>query len=177
MQDGSREARERERLSRWVHDHGRAVYGFLLAMLRDRCLADDLVQEVFYRAWRARRRYVESGSARGYLLRIADRLARDRLRRAHRELAVDDECWQRIEPADGDVEPWEALARLESRRQLAAALAALSAAQRRTLLLRYYGNLEFSQIARIMGCPLNTALSHAHRGLAVLRRLLVEKIT
>jgi DNA-directed RNA polymerase specialized sigma24 family protein len=43
--------------------------------------------------------------------------------------------------------------------------------------LRYYGDLPFTEIAAMMGCPVNTALSHCHRGLLALRRLLVERST
>src|SRR4029079_38044 len=73
-----------ERLTRWVREHQRPVWGFLLGMTRDRHLADDLLQETFCRAWQARSRYREVGQERAYLLRIADRLARDRLRSARR---------------------------------------------------------------------------------------------
>jgi DNA-directed RNA polymerase specialized sigma24 family protein len=41
--------------------------------------------------------------------------------------------------------------------------------------LRYYSEMEFAEIARLMEIPLNTALSHAHRGLIALRRQLAEK--
>ncbi len=49
---------------------------------------------------------------------------------------------------------------------------ALTPPQRRVLLLRYYGDLSFSEIAEIVGCPLSTALSHCRRGLLTLRGLL-----
>jgi RNA polymerase sigma-70 factor (ECF subfamily) len=166
---------EAERLSRWVRDHGRALHGFLAGLVRDRHAAEDLLQEVFCRAWLARERYQESGQERAYLLRIADRLACDRLRRLGREVAVDDKQWAEIEPADKLDLPLDTLARWECRRELDAALRELSEPQRRTLLLRYYGDLEFSEIAQMMNCPVNTALSHARRGLLTLRRLLVEK--
>ncbi|HEV3003066.1 MAG TPA: RNA polymerase sigma factor [Pirellulales bacterium] len=175
MTDPGRLARQREQLTRWVRDHGQAVQGFLQALVRDRDVAEDLLQEVFCRAWQARDRYREVGKERGYLLRIADRLACDKARRPRREqvLAVAD--WQRIEPAADADPPWEGMARSESHRQLAAALDALSEPQRRTLLLRFFGNLEFSEIAAVLDCPLNTVLSHNRRGLIALRQLLQEK--
>jgi len=71
--------------------------------------------------------------------------------------------------------PWERLARAETRQLLQAALDALSEPQRRTLLLRYYGNLDYNEIAELLGSPLNTVLSHNRRGLAALRQLLAEK--
>jgi RNA polymerase sigma-70 factor, ECF subfamily len=164
-----------QRLTDWVRDHAHAVRGYLQGLVHDVHATDDLVQEVFVRAWVARDSYTEQGKPRAYLLRIADRLAMDRARRQGRERLIADEHWQTIELASGEREPLPALLCEENRRQLAEALDALSEAQRRTLLLRYYGELEFSEIALIIDCPINTVLSHARRGLLALRRLLVEK--
>jgi len=170
----SRQSDENERFARWRHQHGPAVRGYLLAIVRRGELADELTQEVFFRAWRARSSYREEGTARAYLLRIADRLACDRGRKAGREINLDEEKWQQIEPPGRDEEPADALARKEAAKQLNAALQALSPPQRRVLLLRYYGQLSFAEIAEIINCPLNTALSHCRRGLLALRKLLVE---
>jgi RNA polymerase sigma-70 factor (ECF subfamily) len=169
-----RRANERARFANWVAEHAQAVRGYLVAMLRRPDLADDLAQEVFCRAWQARDRYREQGNARAYLLRIADRLVCDHRRRGGRELTLDEEAWQAIEPPSDVVEPSEAVSLEEAGSQLAAALDLLSPVQRRVLLLRYYGQLRFAEIAEAIGCPLNTTLSHCRRGLLALRRLLVE---
>lgn len=161
------------RLADWVHEHGPAVFGYLLHLVRDRHVAEDLLQDVFCRAWTARARYIEQGRARAYLLRIADRLARLHRRRAEYRMAHS--AAPPDHAADGE-SPLQRLVRLESWRQLEEALALLSEPQRRTLLLRFYGELEFGEIAAILGCPLNTALSHAHRGLRKLRDVLAERL-
>ncbi len=166
---------EAKRLDRWVRDHGRAVRGYLLAVTGRADVADELVQEVFYRAWRARDRYQEQGTPRAYLVKIADRLIRDRGRKQGREVTLDADAWERIEPADRQDGPHESLGQAESTRQLTEALESLSHAQRRALLLRYYGDLSFREIAQTMDCPVSTALSHCRRGLQILRKLLVEK--
>lgn len=160
--------------SKWVHAHGPAVRGYLLAMVRRPDLADELSQEVFFRAWRARDRYREEGHARAYLMRIADRLACDRARRLANEVQVSEECWRLVEPAGPHAEPGAALIAEEALGQLTAALDHLSPPQRRVLLLRYYGDMSFAEIAEAMSCPLGTALSHCHRALQTLRELLVE---
>ncbi len=162
----------RERLADWVHQHGRAVRGYLLGVVRQPEVADDLTQEVFRKVWQARSAYQETGQARGYLLRVADRLAVDYLRRAGREVLLDEDGWNRWEPPGGELSPVEAAQQAELEAQLAAALDRLSPLQRRVLLLRYYGNLEFAEIAAALECPLSTALSHCHRGLQVLRKLM-----
>jgi RNA polymerase sigma-70 factor (ECF subfamily) len=163
-----------ELLSRWVREHSRAVRGFLLGLVRRQDVADDLLQEVFQRAWQARGSYQDRGRERAYLLTIADRLVCDRGRRAGVEVNVDDAAWEQLEPATDDGTPLELLASGETRGELAAALDRLSPTQRRVLLLRYFGDLDFAEIARTMEIPLNTVLSHCRRGLLSLRKLLTE---
>lgn len=147
-----------------------------MAMVRRPDVVDDLVQEVFCRAWQARERYREEGNARAYLLRIADRLMCDRGRKSGREVNVSEEGWKQIEPVQREQAPAEGLSQKEVFGQLASAMESLTPAQRRVLLLRYYGELSFAEIGQIVGCPTGTALSHAHRGLLALRKLL-DKIT
>jgi RNA polymerase sigma factor (sigma-70 family) len=163
------------RVLRLVREQACVVRGYLLGMVRQSDVADDLLQEVFQRVWQARHRYIDRGCERAYLLRIADRLVVDRSRRLGIETTVSDEAWHQVEPAAPCDEPLDALAAVETRSELDAALACLSAVQRRVLLLRYFGELSFEEIAEALGCPLNTALSHARRGLLALRKLLTEQ--
>src|SRR5262245_46092401 len=100
---------DRDRLTEWVREHGGAVRGYILAMVRRADLSDDLTQEVFSRAWAARERFIDRGRPRAYLLRIADRLVFDAQRRSGREKAVDDETWRRIEPSCAATQPDEQL--------------------------------------------------------------------
>jgi RNA polymerase sigma-70 factor, ECF subfamily len=176
MADLDRSTDDEQLFADWVREHGRAVRGFLLAMVRRPDVADDLSQEVFCRAWQARSRYREQGNARAYLLRIADRLACDRGRRPASHVHLTEDGWKRFEPLDPAAEPSQAVLAAEDAEQLAAALDRLAPLQRRVLLLRYYGQFSFAEIADVIGCPLNTALSHCRRGLETLRKLLVEKV-
>jgi RNA polymerase sigma-70 factor (ECF subfamily) len=171
-----------QRLARWVREHGGVVRGFLLARVHDEHAADDLLQEVFYRAWKARDRYRDDGKERSYLLCIADRLACDRSRRRRHEQTLPDDAWRQATnqyggPETTDLSPVEVLDRTESKNLLNDALGRLSEPQRRTLLLRYFGQMEFQEIGRTLEIPLSTALSHARRGLLALKRLLSEKTT
>jgi RNA polymerase sigma-70 factor, ECF subfamily len=177
MFDRGRNADDEQLFAQWVHQYGKAVRGFLLAMVRHTDVADDLTQEVFCRAWQARSRYCEQGNARAYLLRIADRLACDRGRRSERQVNLSDNAWRQCEPCDEAGGPAGAVVVAEQMEQLAAALDRLSPIQRRVLLLRYYGQFSFAEIAGVIDCPLNTTLSHCHRGLEALRKLLVEKVS
>lgn len=166
-----------DRLAQWVGEHARAVRGYLLALVRRPDVADDLLQDVFRRAWQAQDRYQEQGTPRAYLLKIADRLACDWGRKAQREVNLDSQTWQQVEPADDEPQPIDALGDVESQGELAAAIENLSPPQRRVLLLRYFGNLSFQEIAEALNCPLGTALSHCRRGLLALRKLLVGRLS
>ena len=137
--------------------------------------ADDLLQEVFRRAWQSQDRYRDEGHERAYLLRIADRLVVDRSRRLGREVNLDEASWHEVEPAAEGATPFDLLAHGETSAEIAAALDQLSLAQRRVLLLRYFGGLTFEEIAQALDCPLGTALSHCRRGLSALRKLMTAK--
>src|SRR3954470_2153817 len=171
--DARRQAEER--LARWVRNHAGAVRGYLLGMVRRPDVADDLLQEVFQRAWQARDRYREEGHERAFLLRIADRLVIDRSRRQGVEINVDEATWRTVEPPSPAELRLDELASSETSEELAAALNELTLPQRRVLLLRYFGQMSFEEIGSTLGCPLGTALSHCRRGLASLRKLLTAK--
>src|ERR1700687_2193741 len=101
MSEGSPNSADEDRLAQWVREHGRAVRGYLMGIVRRPDVADDLTQEVFWRAWRSRERYREAGTPRAYLLKIADRPGWDHGGVARREVHLDDETWSQFEPASG----------------------------------------------------------------------------
>ncbi len=166
-----------ELLSRWVREHSRAVRGFLLGLVRRHDVADDLLQDVFQRAWQARGSYEDRGRERSYLLKIADRLVCDWARRQGLESTIDDAAWHELEPSGEQQAPLDELADRDTSGELAAGLNRLSPAQKRVLLLRYYGDMEFAEIAQQMDIPRNTALSHARRGLLALKKTLTNQLT
>lgn len=164
-------------MAAWVRDHGGAVRGYLWGIVRRSDTADDLTQEVFYRAWRNRDGYRERGQARAFLLRIADRLACDQLRREKANRTKQETIKEVASSIAPHGDPVRRATDAEAAEQLTAALDQLSESQRRVLLLRYYGALSFHEIAATLGIPLSTALSHCHRGLQALRSQLVERET
>ena len=170
MQESVELEPDSQRIADWVREHGDAVRGYLRGTVGRSGLLDDLFQEVFFRAWQGRSRYEERGYARSYLLQIADRVACDRFRRSRCEPTLGDEIWSLAEPVDRAASPAQAATNAETAAELTAALKALAPLQRRALLLRYFGQLSFVEIAETIGCPLNTALSHCHRGLQILRK-------
>src|ERR1051325_8642743 len=74
----------------------RSVWSYLARITGDRALADDLLQESYYRFLRAERRFDSESHRRNYLFRIATNLAHDRRRRGRHVVSV---------PVPGENEP------------------------------------------------------------------------
>jgi RNA polymerase sigma factor (sigma-70 family) len=79
-------------------------------------------------------------------------------RRAARERALPEAPVQPLLPPELD-ETWHMLTQLSAR-------------QREALVLRFYADLSFDQIATVLQCRLGTAKSLVHRGLARLEELM-----
>jgi RNA polymerase sigma-70 factor (ECF subfamily) len=153
------------------------VYGLLFRLVGRADVAEDLMQETMLRAFRSLSAYRPEGKFRAWVFRIAVNLARDWIRRQPREpsVSLDDgedppvaRSLRTMAPPDGP------MAHREGSRRVELALARLSAADREVLLLRYYGELAFKDIAQTTGEPLGTVLARAHRALKKLGELLPE---
>src|SRR5947207_15083747 len=66
----------------------RSVWSYLARITGDRSLADDLLQESYYRFLRAERAFDNESHRRNYLFRIATNLAHDRHRRGRHAVSV-----------------------------------------------------------------------------------------
>ena len=132
--------------------------------------AEDLLQQTWLSVLTHADRFVAdpgSGSFKGWLFRIATNKTKDHWRSAGREKAAK-EGYARI--SDGAA-PWAGhLADgAEQCEKLRGAIQQLPDGQREVLLLRYYSNMKFADIADVLGCPVNTALTRAHKALLKLR--------
>jgi len=113
-----------------------------------------------------------SGGFKAWLFRIATNKANDFWRSKGREkvakeglrLVIDEEG-----PAAG-----ERLEGSEQAERLRVAIARLPEAQRQVLMLRYYSDMKFVEIAKVLGCPLNTALGRMHKAIMKLKELMGE---
>ncbi len=148
--------------------HEGPLFQFLVGMLRDHHLAEDVLQETFVRALE-RLDGVDGEHLRGWLFTVAYHqalLARRRLRaRPAAALSAADE------PAEKRAGPAELAARRDDARRVGNLLERLPAAQREVIRQRVFEGKRFREIAAALGCPLNTALARMHEGLKRLRLL------
>ncbi len=143
-------------LARFYDRWARPVYALVSQMVRDADDADDVVEDVFYQAWRQASRYEPGrGAVSTWIITIARSRALDRLRarKRLREEPLTPVTGDKI-VADGD--PAVGAEEAERRDRLVAALKALPTEQREVVELAYFGGLSQTEIAERTGQPLGT---------------------
>ena len=113
-----------------------------------------------------------AGGFKDWLFRIATNKANDHWRSRGRERTAHEGL--KLVPVDEPERPGEGLERVEQEERLRRAIERLPESQRQVLLLRYYSNLKFVDIAQVLGCPLNTALGRMHKATIKLRQLMAD---
>lgn len=166
-----------------VERHQERIYSYLLGMVRDRSLANDLFQETFYRVIAAMQRqrgsYTRQGRWVAWVMRIARNATLDHLRSRKK--------WQDVEagPDDDGVSYWDSLPdyrpsaedrlhRLEQSEWLEEAIQQLPPEQREVLLLRQESDLTFREIAELTEVSINTALGRMRYALLNLRKMMAK---
>jgi len=140
--------------------------------------SDHLAEELHQQTWLSVMDHLDKfeagasnpGGFKAWLFRIATNKANDLWRSRGREraakeglrLVLDDEA----PPAGHRLEG------AEQENKLRRAIEQLPEAQRQVLLLRYYSNLKFVEIAELVGCPLNTALGRMHKAMLKLKQIM-----
>jgi RNA polymerase sigma-70 factor (ECF subfamily) len=155
-----------------VAQHQTNLFAFLYRMCGDTHLAEDLTQEVFVRAIRAAGRYEPRGKVTTWLFSIAANVVKDHWRRQTRARVVHEE---EFGPASGAPAEEEALLGLELE-QVRQALLQLPVEQRTALVLRYYHDFSYADIAQAMVCPVGTVRSRIHNGLERLKQVLTAEV-
>ena len=162
-------------LERLVRKHQHMLYGYIVNMTEGRDDADDIFQEVWFRAIRRLDGYRHRNFP-GWLVRIAHNVVIDRARRRKPEVSLDEEnangfSLADVLSADGP-EPSAGLDAGPLGERIAGAVATLPRDQREVFLMRVQANLPFKAIARAQRVSINTALARMQYALAKLRPLL-----
>lgn len=125
--------------------------------------AEDVVQDVYVRAYRDRARYRDVDHVLPFLFRMTANRCTDLLRKKTTQLSA---C---VDPQLPPVCPPEAV---EHDREIEALLNRLPARQAAVIRLRIYGELPFDAVARSIGCSVPTVKSRFRYGIQKLRKLL-----
>ena len=131
----------------------------------DEALADDLAQETFIKAYRARRQFRGESEFFTWLYRIAYNVFLADRRSARPEEPLQDAMIE---------DPHDESRDTDLHRDFARALLGFPPQQRMVLHLHLQREMTHQEIAEMMDCPLGTVKSHIQRGREILRERLAE---
>ena len=170
-----------------VERYADGVLRYLIHMIGNRDQAEDLFQETFKKVHE--KAHTFRGSVfKSWLFTIATRATIDHVRRRKRSAMLsldqgsdcDESGGSSLAEAIADrdaPDPADELVREERKQQVRLAIEGLPVKQRATLVLAYYQQLSYREVADVMGCSLGTVKTQMSRALATLARKLPESLS
>ncbi len=160
--------------------HQERVYNYIMRVIKDEDVANDIFQETFVKAIHTIRqgRYTESGRFPAWISRIAHNLIIDHYRQEKSDnmqtTDIDDvDVLNRKDLCESTIEDDIIMEQIcEDVKYLIEELPTL---QREVLIMRYYQSLSFKEIAEITGVSINTALGRMRYAILNMRRIAAEQ--
>ena len=156
--------------------HQSYVYSYILFLVKEEDRANDVFQETFTRAIAAIRshKYQTTGKLSAWLIRIAHNLIIDSSRDIESEIVIPQEKFtpkilNDIRLSELGVEG--NIMEQQKCDQIRKMLDYLPEVQREVILMRFYENLSFKEIAQKTGVSINTSLGRMRYALINLRRM------
>jgi len=167
-----------------VRRYGDNLLGYLIRMSGNREQAEDLFQETFKRVHEKAHTF-HGPQFKGWLFKIATHVALDGMRRTkrtrtlslNRQIDCDNpnsEQFGAVALADNSCNPSEQALKAEQTEQVRQAVKLLPAKQRATLVLAYYQQLSYPDVAEVLGCSVGTVKTQMFRALKTLAHKLPE---
>ncbi len=157
-----------------VTTHEKGIFSYLYGYVRQRQDAEDLTQEVFVRLYRHIRICDPDRGFKSWLYTMATNIMYDWFRKVknRKELFLIDDEHANFETIDESSSySWTDTAHAG----LAAALESLRPAYRTSLVLYYYEELSYDEIANILQVPLNTVKTYLYRAKSALKEILMAR--
>lgn len=152
--------------------HRALVYRFVYQMAPRRDDAEDIVQEVFVRAYQNLHRYRDEAKFTTWLLRIATNLGTDRARMVNRRHKLEQReakgalTWMTVGVRE---DPVENLEREQLKDILRRAIGALPDHHRNVIMMRDIEEMEYRDMAELLGCTIGGAKLRVLRARRALR--------
>ena len=156
------------------------IYSYILFLVHDDEVADDLFQETFMKAIVTIRqgRYVESGRFSAWLTRIAHNLVIDKYRQDRNSNVISNDASDADLFNDASLSDITVEMKMITEQSLTDVwrlLKELPDNQKEVLYMRFYQDLSFKEIADATGVSINTALGRMRYGLINLRKMVSER--
>ena len=164
-----------ELFSELVGEFQKPIYNLALRMTGSPDDAADLTQEIFVRAWINLGRYDPQRKFFTWLYTLALNLIRNHLKKSSRPFSHGAHPFYDLSLSSEEIDPAVVLARKEEKGRIELLLLRLPANQREALLLRFFSELPYDEIAAILGISQSGVKMRVSRGLARLRVLLEEE--
>jgi RNA polymerase sigma-70 factor, ECF subfamily len=150
------------------------VVNYLSRMVVNRAIAEELAQDVFIRVYRSRRGYEPTAKFSTWLYRITTNVALNHFRdekRTRNEISLDvqDAVQVRREAQDRALLIEDRLVREVVARQIRLAIRSLPPKQRAAVIMHKYDEMDYAQIARVLGCSPSAVKALMFRAYETLR--------
>jgi len=162
-------------LERLIRRHKNRVFAYILMIVKDKELSEDLFQDTFIKVINTIRSgaYKEEGKFIQWVMRIAHNLIIDHFRKAKRipvvENSDDYNIFDRVRIPVESVE--EVMITEQIHQDVKKLIDYLPKEQREVLVMRHYGDMSFKDIAEVTNVSINTALGRMRYALINLRKL------
>jgi RNA polymerase sigma-70 factor (ECF subfamily) len=163
---------DEDAMTAFYREHGRVVLAHIQLVTGDRALAEEIVQDTMLAVWRGAGSFRGESSVRAWVIAIARRQTRDRLRR--RRLRVVDDAFLADQPGPGPGPEAMALDRAELA-EVMGAIRELAASHREVLGLVFGSGLSLPEVAGVLEIPVGTVKSRLTAARTALSRILNEK--
>ena len=166
-------------LEQLIRRHKTRVFAYILMVVKDKELAEDLFQDTFIKVINTFRsgQYKEEGKFIQWVMRIAHNLIIDYFRKAKRIPIVENnddyDIFDKVRIPVESVE--DQLITEQIHRDVKKLIDYLPKEQKEVLVMRHYGDMSFKDIAEVTNVSINTALGRMRYALINLRKLVKEK--
>jgi RNA polymerase sigma-70 factor, ECF subfamily len=163
---------DEDAMAAFYREHGQVVLAQVLLVTGERTLAEEIVQDTMLAVWRGAGSFRGESSARSWVIAIARRQTRDRLR--SRRLRVVEDAFLADQPGSDPGPEVMALDRAELA-EVMAAIRELAASHREVLGLVFGSGLSLPEVAGVLEIPVGTVKSRLFAARTALSRTLNEK--
>ena len=166
-------------LEKLIRRHKSRVFAYILMIVKEKELAEDLFQDTFIKVINTIRsgQYKEEGKFIQWVMRIAHNLIIDHFRKAKRIPTIGNsdeyDIFDRVKIPVESVE--ELLITEQIHKDVKKLIEYLPKEQKEVLVMRHYGDMSFKDIAEVTNVSINTALGRMRYALINLRKLVSEK--
>lgn len=163
-----------------IHRHKSRIFSYIMLIVKNQELAEDIFQETFIKVIRSLKRgkYVENGKFVSWVLRIAHNLTIDHFRKEKLQATISNDSlevdlFNSRKFSDRTIE--EEMVNNQILKEVKELIKELPEDQQQVVYMRHYMDMSFKEIAEQTDVSINTALGRMRYALINLRKIIKEK--